>query len=82
MYSNEGVKQIVNYNHKNGDIIIVWGHSLGADSTLEAYGKGLKEPIFIIFFKFEDELLIAIQIVLLLFYLYFLVVYYLVWRKK
>ena len=42
LYSNDGVREIVNYKHKEGTPIIVWGHSLGADSVLEAYGIGYK----------------------------------------
>ena len=46
LYSNDGVREIVKYNkHKEGIQIIIWEHSLGADSTLEAYAVGYKEIV-------------------------------------
>ncbi len=44
IYSEDGVNEIVSYEHKEGNPIIVWGHSLGGDSILEAYGRGSTSP--------------------------------------
>ena len=43
IYTSEGVKLLSKYKHNKGEPVKIWGHSLGADSILEAYAVGYKE---------------------------------------
>ncbi|WP_158612525.1 hypothetical protein, partial [Leptotrichia sp. OH3620_COT-345] len=45
LYSDKGVREISNYKHRENSIKIIWSHSLGADSTLEAYAIGYREKV-------------------------------------